>query len=520
MKKEQKVNTSNDFDRNSNNNSKTSKVKKGKKKKPWDKLSKGTFSSQQKSNVMLMNKKNEVTSTPSKLEEDIAEIQASLLKKSNSASKIGRKKNPINKPRGDPWESQVDNDDEAESARKPGRKIRNHFGSLSQHKTPLKSYSKLFSADKKEEQLAKRKNTYTAKPGEGRSSQQADKEEEEEQVIEELSSQLNEQASQLSDRMKQISVYDLCQLTNQQENMLINALVKQRLTSPVSQPQKPSQQSPGVAPQVINQLSEPTQNISIEIGQIIEQMNQLNEGRNMLDDNRLSKHLKSKNSIIPESNEEYMLSHSHRYNSNRKEEDRDEADNPYELMQKDLVSKISTNQSPKKATKGYNPMEEYVNQSNFSSRNNPISKSQAVSKETKSSKKVKTDQRGKKYFKDLNKRYTYNNSPSRTNANRDTGSKNKPMRPSTVNEKVNVLAGQQETEPSEILRDSERKRREPIKHTFNEYKSQVSQLQTIDKITPPSNIQLRSPQHSAQQDKTTYFQRKNSSPQPIRIKGL
>lgn len=37
----------------------------------------------------------------------------------------------------------------------------------------------------------------------------------------------------------------------------------------------------------------------------------------MLQDNRLNKHLKSKNSIIPESNEEYLLSHSHRYNSNR-----------------------------------------------------------------------------------------------------------------------------------------------------------------------------------------------------------
>lgn len=190
-------------------------------------------------------------------------------------------------------------------------------------------------------------------------------------------------------------------------------------------------------------------------------------------------------------------------------------------MEKGPVGRISsTAHSPKKAAKGYNPMEEYVNQSNFSSRNNPISKSQGVSKDTKSSKKVKNDQRGKKYFKDLNKRYTYNNSPSRTNVGRDSGSKNKQLRPSTVNEKVNLFAGPQEADQSEVLGDSERKRREPIKHTFNEYKSQVSQLQTIEKITPPSAIQLRSPQHCTQPDKTTYFQRKNSSPQPIRIKGL
>lgn len=131
MKKDSRINNSNDFDRGSNTNSKSSKLKKGKKKKTWEKLSKGTFSSQQKSNVMLLNKKNEVTSTPSKLEEDIAAIQASLLKKSNSASKIGRKKHPIIRPKGDPWDSQLDNEEASESARKPGKKLRNQMLSMS-----------------------------------------------------------------------------------------------------------------------------------------------------------------------------------------------------------------------------------------------------------------------------------------------------------------------------------------------------------------------------------------------------
>lgn len=53
--------------------------------------------------------------------------------------------------------------------------------------------------------------------------------------------------------------------------MLINALVKQRL-APIAKQMTTafSQQSPGVAPQVINQPNEPTANFSIEIGQIIE----------------------------------------------------------------------------------------------------------------------------------------------------------------------------------------------------------------------------------------------------------
>lgn len=132
-----------------------------------------------------------------------------------------------------------------------------------------KSTKNLFNANQFENKfLSKHKvnsATHSAR-GEQRNEQSSEND------VDRMNDQISEGALQLQERMKQISVYDLYQITNSQGSIPIDTFIKQQLLNRNANKEKSP--IPGVAPQVkipsVTSSQKSLSNVNINIGSVVQ----------------------------------------------------------------------------------------------------------------------------------------------------------------------------------------------------------------------------------------------------------